>query len=196
MINYKFGNYNILMGGTPNRVPKATSTLRRIFGSCLMDIVGPLVEPHLSEDQSAVKGGSCARNITLAYQHLMLEPEPRVGYGQAWDDFLLEAASPCARVCASIDSAALASRPACLLADQNKAFERLSIGWLIRVCKAWGMPAWMLLALLCLTAGRAVQAHVAGKLGRKLMLRCGTGMGGPASMFLWNVAYDPVIYGI
>ena len=182
-------------GQRPLQLP---STLRRMFGSCLMDIVGPLVEPHLTEDQSAVKGGSCAKNIKLAYQHLMLDPAlgPETSYGQAWDDFLLDAASPCAKVCASIDCAKLAKRPACLLANQNKAFERLSIGWLIRVCKAWGMPAWMLLALLCLTAGRSVQAHVTGKLGKRMMLRCGTGMGGPASMFLWNVAYDPVMYGI
>ena len=67
-------------GQGPLQLP---STLRRIFGSCLMDIVGPLIEPHLSADQSAVKGGSCARNITLAYQHLMLEPESRPGFGQA-----------------------------------------------------------------------------------------------------------------
>lgn len=124
-------------GQRPLQLP---STLRRLFGSCLMDVVGPLVEPRFSIDQSAVKGGSCARNITVAYQHLTLEPEPRLGFGQMWADVLLDAAGPCAAVCASIDCPSLSNRPACLLADQNKAFERPSIGWLMRVGKAWGMP--------------------------------------------------------
>ena len=56
-------------GQRPLQLP---SCLRRVFGGCLIGIVGPAIEPGFTRDQSAIKGGSCARNIGLAYQHLML----------------------------------------------------------------------------------------------------------------------------
>ena len=57
------------------------------------------------------------------------------------------------------------------------------------------MPLWMMIAFFSLVAGRSVRAYIAGRLGTQRQLLCGTGMGGPASMFVWNIAYDPVIVG-
>ena len=43
--------------------------LHRLFGSAIMEEVGPAVEPQLSEDQAAIRGGSCGRNIASAFRH-------------------------------------------------------------------------------------------------------------------------------
>jgi len=36
------------------------SCLRRVFGTTLADIVNPIVTPHLSRDQTGVRGGTCS----------------------------------------------------------------------------------------------------------------------------------------
>ena len=78
------------------------STFRRLYGAALMALVGPAVEPKLCPAQAAVKGGSCAKNIRLAYQHLAVAPrarEPRDN--NMWTAILGPAADACTRVCAA-----------------------------------------------------------------------------------------------
>ena len=86
--------------------------------------------------------------------------------------------------------------PAATLADQSKAFERLSLPWLIRVMRGWQMPSWVICAFLCLIFGRGVRAIIRGKHGILRLLQCGLGLGGPASPFLWNFAYDTLVTGL
>ena len=59
-------------GQRPLQLP---TTLRRLFGSCLMAVVGPVVEPLLSSHQSAIRGGSCGLNISDAVRHLASSPQ-------------------------------------------------------------------------------------------------------------------------
>merc|ERR1711884_41067 len=44
--------------------------LRRLFGAALADEVGPAVEPRLSPDQVAKRGGSCGPNVRRLFGHL------------------------------------------------------------------------------------------------------------------------------
>ena len=50
--------------------------LRRLFGACCMIVTGPRVEPHLSQDQAAKKGGTCADNIKRVFAHLLSDGSP------------------------------------------------------------------------------------------------------------------------
>ena len=54
-------------GMRPLQLP---TCLRRLFGACITDILGPEVEPHLCVDQAAVAGGHCGPNIRAALAHL------------------------------------------------------------------------------------------------------------------------------
>ena len=106
-------------------------TLRRIFGSALMDIIGPVIEPMLSMHQAAKRGGSCGPNVTTAFRHLeSLGHQPPAAPSNLWKGILVEAADPCDTVCLGCDDPALARMPAATLADQSKAFVALAwLGW-------------------------------------------------------------------
>ena len=43
---------------------------RRLIGAALAGIVGPIVEPHLSPRQAAIRGGYCGPNVSAAFRHL------------------------------------------------------------------------------------------------------------------------------
>ena len=43
---------------------------RRLIGAALASLVGPIVEPHLSPRQAAIRGGYCGPNVSLAFRHL------------------------------------------------------------------------------------------------------------------------------
>jgi hypothetical protein len=58
------------------------------------------------------------------------------------------------------------------------------------------MPDWIVCAFLALTFARSVRSIIGGRLSALRILRCGLGMGGPASPFLWNLAYDPIVVGL
>ena len=83
---------------------------------------------------------------------------------------------------------------AVFLADQSKAFERLSYAWITGLFQAMELPAYARTALLSLIVGRKVRARVLGQLGSEHDLECGAGMGGPASPLCWDTAYDPIIW--
>eukprot|EP00969_Alexandrium_andersonii_P127240 5624056-Alexandrium_andersonii.AAC.1 len=44
--------------------------------------------------------------------------------------------------------------PVAVFADQSKAFERVSWRWLRRVWRGWGLPEWLLRAVVALYAYR------------------------------------------
>eukprot|EP00972_Heterocapsa_arctica_P100565 14827750-Heterocapsa_arctica.AAC.1 len=58
--------------------------------------------------------------------------------------------------------------------------------------EAWNFPKWVRRALLATIIGRSVRSVIAGTLSFRRRLARGLGMGGPASPFLWNLAYDPI----
>ena len=51
----------------PLQLPTCT---RKLYGSMVMSPVGPHVEPMITDDQAAKKGGDCGRNIKRVYQRL------------------------------------------------------------------------------------------------------------------------------
>ena len=186
-------------GQRPLQLP---TTLRRLFGAAMTDLVGPRLERGFSRHQAAIRGGSCGPNVARAYAHLegsLDPPMPRengapAGVGPLWHDVLGPAAMPCLRLCESAHDSCIANAPAAVLADQSKAFERLSLTWLWRVLGRWNLPRWIFRAFTALTRGRSVRSACAGATARAL--RCGIGMGGPQSPFLWNLAYDPIVDGL
>ena len=94
------------------------------------------------------------------------------------------------------DDATIARMLAATLADRSKAFERLSLAWLVKALHSWKMPLWVMCAFLCIVYGRGVRAIIRGKLGFLRLIQCGLGMGGPASAFLWKFAYDALVTGL
>eukprot|EP00972_Heterocapsa_arctica_P005721 845635-Heterocapsa_arctica.AAC.1 len=115
-------------GQRPLQLP---TCFRRLFGSIIMGIVGPIVEPQLTPRQASVRGGSCGPNITLAYQHLAGHTTKGTGaLGTLWSTVLGDADAPVQAFCARHANPDIDNCPAVLLADQSKAFERLGIRWL------------------------------------------------------------------
>ena len=59
-------------GRRPLQLPRC---FIRLFGAALAGIWAPLMEPRLTPDQAAVRGGSCGRNVQRLFRHL---ERPRV----------------------------------------------------------------------------------------------------------------------
>ena len=173
------------------------SCFRRLFGASLADLVGPIVEPQLSQDQAAKKGGTCGPNITCATEHLAQEPSRNPPPGPGADAFLGRYAGVVRDYIAHVTQG-LGPSPATavLFADQSKAFERLSLQFLAHLLRRWGLPVWVQHALLSLVAQRDVQTCKGPYVGPKRRLLRSIGMGGTASPLLWCMAYDPVIEAI
>ena len=75
-------------GQRPLQLP---TCFRRLFGSVLTAMVAPTIEPRFSEWQASVRGGSCARNISRAFEHLAGYDEPvHAPRGTLWRDVLGE----------------------------------------------------------------------------------------------------------
>ena len=94
---------------------------------------------------------------------------------------------------AELDRRGADAGPAIFYADQSKAFEPMSHAWMDQVMARWGFPRWLRRALMALTKGRKVRAGVMGGVGPARTLLRSLGMGGPASPFCWNMAYDPIV---
>ena len=58
------------------------------------------------------------------------------------------------------------------------------------------MPRWLIRGLLDQSTRRAIRAGLHGKLGEVRILLRGIGMGGTASILLWNMGYDPVFSAV
>ena len=46
------------------------SCFRRLYGTAVVDVAAPIIEPRLSIHQSAIRGGSCGRNVSQVFAHL------------------------------------------------------------------------------------------------------------------------------
>eukprot|EP00959_Pyramimonas_sp_CCMP1952_P110580 2313272-Pyramimonas_sp.AAC.1 len=55
--------------------------IRRLYGASLADLIGPVVEPLLSPNRAAKRGGQCGPNITTVTQHLSATPRPPTAPG-------------------------------------------------------------------------------------------------------------------
>lgn len=123
------------IGQRPLQLP---TCLRRLFGSTLMNIVGPAIEPKFSEHQTAIRGGSCGPNITAVFQQLRSNQGANCGpLHQLWHQVLGKAADACTTIAESASTASLQHQTIAVLADQSKAFERLSIRWVKLVMSRW-----------------------------------------------------------
>ena len=170
--------------------------LRRHFGAYLADVLGPHIEARLCCDQAAHKGGHCGPNITAAMRHLETPAGPDPGPGLEWDVLLGDDLA----VVNDYISCAVASLPpapssAVFFADQNKAFERIALQWLRLTLHGWGLPQWLVNALLALVEERSVQYRRGNYKGPVRRLLRSVGMGGTASPLLWCIGYDPIIAG-
>ena len=181
-------------GQRPLRLP---TCFRRLFGRVITAMVAPQVEPRFSEWQALVKGGSCARNISGAFEHLGGFDEPvHKPRGTLWRGVLGEAAEGAEAACAHAGRAGLRTCPAVVLADQSKAFERMGMAWLRKVMDGWKFPTWVREAFNSLLKARGVGACIGGVLGCVRALARGLGMGNTPSPFLWRFGYDPIIFAV
>ena len=181
-------------GQRPLQLP---TCFRRLFGSVLTAMIAPAVEPKFSEWQASVKGGSCARNISSAFEHLAGYDEPvHAPRGALWRGVLGEATEGVEAACARADEPGLRRCPGVVLADQSKAFERLGMVWLRKVMDGWKFPRWVREAFDSLLKARGVRACIGGVLGCVRALARGLGMGNTPSPFLWCLAYDPIIFAV
>ena len=62
--------------------------------------------------------------------------------------------------------------------------------------KRWRMPRWLVRGLLDQVIRRAARACLRGRLGEVRLLRRGIGMGGTASILIWNMGYDPAFTAV
>ena len=183
-----------LNGQRPLQLP---SCFGRLVGACLMNVVGPAIQPFWSEYQTAIKVGSCSPNINAVFRHLAHSTAASTGpQHPLWHKALGLAAHACDQVAADLDIPLLHDQPCAVLADQSKTFERLSLRWVFLVMNWWAIPLWAHVALLALISDRWVCAIIAGKMGEMHPLRCGAGMVGPAPPFIWNLSYDPFVVGL
>ena len=86
--------------------------------------------------------------------------------------------------------------PACTFADQEQAFEHMSLEWLEQVLQGWGAPGRVIAMASALTAQRAVRSFTGAHVGPVRQMFRSIGMGGPASMLLWNIGNDPIVDAI
>ena len=100
-----------------------------------------------------------------------------------------------AQIVAEADEPALTGQAAVAFADQDKAFERLSLDWFARILDGWRLPTWARRGLLALAANRTVVAASAPRAPTRL-LRRSLGMGGTSSPLAWCMAYDPIVAGL
>ena len=97
-------------GQRPLQLP---TCFRKLFGSVITEVVAPQVEPKFSEWQASVKGGSCAGNISGAFEHLGGFDEPVHGpRGALWCGVLGEAAEGAEAAYAHAGKAGLRACPA------------------------------------------------------------------------------------
>ena len=163
---------------------------RRLFGKIVVRWLAPEIEPRLSPDQAAVRGGHCGINIRQAFRHLASDHEAPPPAGDLWWMIMGPAGPYVDRLAGAVDGSPLARCAADFFADQSKAFERVSVAWFARVLAGWRLPVWVQRAMLSLVHGRAVQALVGGRPGPRHDLARSLGLGGTAAPLSWNMSYD------
>ena len=118
---------------------------RRLFGGAGTHEIAPAIEPAFDPAQAAVRGGSCARNIRAAFQHLETEPSSEDNPGYClWACTLIfgSLAQAVIQACANRQARDLNTKriPGAFLLDQAKAFEMLSHTWLRLILTTWKHP--------------------------------------------------------
>ena len=68
----------VAMGTGDMRPLQLPPCFRRLIGAALAGIVGPIVEPHLSPRQAAIRGGYCGPNVSLTLPELIAGRLPEV----------------------------------------------------------------------------------------------------------------------
>ena len=114
----------------------------------------------------------------------------------AWNGLLGEVGPSLWEFASTFADPRLADIPAVVFEDQSKAFERMSHAWIVEVLRRWILPRWLMRGLLDQIIRRAVCACLRGRLGEARLLRRGIGMGGTASILIWNMGCDPVITAV
>ena len=173
--------------------------LRRIFGGAGMRPIGPKMEPQLAPGQASKGGGACQDNILSSNKHVQRTLTVPPGQGLPYTLWACQAlfgelAQAVIQVCMEYHADApedIKWMAAVFLLDQAKAFEYLSHDWLRAVLAAWNLPVWAEAFLLACAEGRRIVGHPRPDWPGEDLLR-GVGMGGPASMFTWCLAFDPV----
>eukprot|EP00959_Pyramimonas_sp_CCMP1952_P094173 1970125-Pyramimonas_sp.AAC.1 len=104
--------------------------------------MGPIVEPRLSPNQAAKRGGQCGPNITRVTQHLSATPRPPTAPGPSWAALLGQhhavVEEYIERIAATLGDAPCA---AVIFCAQNKAFERISLQWVDALLQRWRLPS-------------------------------------------------------
>ena len=98
--------------------------------------------------------------------------------GDLWGAVLGPAEPGVAALCDGAGFEGIQDCPAVTLADQEKAFERISYEWLAAVFSGWRMPTWLARGLLDQVARRVARSGIGGRLGVPRALLRGIGMGG------------------
>ena len=161
---------------------------RRLVGAALASVAGPIVEPHLSSRQAAVRGGYCGPNVSMAFRHLAGTDCGTSSMGvSAWNGLLGDVGPSLWEFAGTFADPRLADIPAVAFEDQSKAFERRSHAWIVEVFRRWNLPRWLMRGLLDQIIRRCVCACLRGRLGEARLLRRGIGMGGAASILIWNM---------
>ena len=120
-------------------------------------------------------------------------PRGTDGAPQLWGAVLGEAGQAIESVIESMDAGQIAQCPVVAFGDESKAFERVSLLWLRKVMMRWGFPAWAKNAIMALAIPRAVRQTGRRGLGPWRHLKRSIGMGGAASLFIWNLVFDRVV---
>lgn len=106
--------------------------------------------------------GDFGDNIRNTYMHLDSNanspPDPGDIDNDLWTAALEEAAGPVQELCDEAAHAAIDGTPACTFADQEEAFEHMSLEWFGQVLQGWGAPRWVIAMASALTAQRAVRS--------------------------------------
>ena len=140
---------------------------KRVLGAFWAHLVGPQIEPQLSATQAAKKGGDCGVNIRQAYLHLDPRGPQPPSAGNIDDDLwravMGPAADPIQAICLEAGRGGIADIPACTFADQEKAFEHISLEWIEKVLRGWQAPDWVISMATALTAQRFVQGTIGGR---------------------------------
>ena len=80
------------------------------------------------------------------------------------------------------------------LSDFNKAFERVSPGWIMMVLCAWGVPNWLAALAAMFLYDRLVHLFVSGWVGPGRRVHTGVDMGGNASSTMYCLGIDPLLW--
>ena len=80
-----------------------------------------------------------------------------------------------------------------ILADINKAFERVDPGWIISILQTWQVPTWVVWIATFLMTGRQVRFSIGRVLLGVMKVAQGIDMGAGASPFFFNLGLDPIL---